>query len=728
MSAVTDDTDENTKEEKPPTAPEFKAPTFRLPVKKKIKSSTEADKAFNPQPPAPVPENDDKSKIDAEQSETNSSDSTSETNKAPSAPKVDNKPALPPAERQHQSNHAAVPYTEPIWGSACKEKFSFEVIKNGAVIDNVDLTTQNFHVVGRLPSCDIPMEHPSLSRHHAVIQYSGGSADFAQGWYLYDLDSTHGTWINKNKVPPSTFHRLHVDYVLKFGGSTRLFILQGPDSDRQEESELSVKEMKEQRDKQQKEAEVLRQAEIDESERKAELNRQREEQKGCSWGIDENDPEEEEEEESAVNPFAELEAENEYLYINDPKKALNHYFEREGLELPEYEFHEAGYGKWKCTVELPIDGPNGEPVIAEVVVSGKKKEGVIACALEACRTLDRHGELRKSAQESRKRKGKNWEDDDFYDSDEDTFLDRTGAIEKKRELRKKKVGKSEQQTTETYDSLLEKHTSVAEEIQSIEAKLEQAKAQAAAMDSDDVDALDAYMSAIKSGMMDTKTKMKLKTQLMELKQQEQRLRKLVNLAKPATLPEVSVMKPDLKKSVLTAQVGKMKGPSAGKVVRKPVTSIAKKEQMLKESEDESEEEEEESMDIETSAVEKTNQVKETNKSAPKNASVKTPEAPKLIETINVNIKEKIPSVASASKKKGPSMPLSAVLEKLQEEADRAENSTGKRKSDSNRNLEGGKKLKGDNDYSTEDPDYAVWLPPENQSGDGKTHLNEKLGY
>ena len=55
--------------------------------------------------------------------------------------------------------------------------------------------------------------------------------------------------------------------------------------------------------------------------------------------------------------------------------------------------------------------------------------------------------------ESRKKKSKNWEEDDYYESDEDTFLDRTGTIEKKREMRMKKAGKIKEKA-ETYESLV----------------------------------------------------------------------------------------------------------------------------------------------------------------------------------------------------------------------------------------------------------------------------------
>jgi len=55
--------------------------------------------------------------------------------------------------------------------------------------------------------------------------------------------------------------------------------------------------------------------------------------------------------------------------------------------------------------------------------------------------------------ESRKKKARNWEEEDYYDSDEDNFLDRTGTVEKKREQRMKLAGKFEEKV-ETYSSLV----------------------------------------------------------------------------------------------------------------------------------------------------------------------------------------------------------------------------------------------------------------------------------
>jgi len=131
-----------------------------------------------------------------------------------------------PAE-QIKTQDIPIPYKEPSWGTLCVDDYSFEVIKNGIVVDALDLRTKSFFVFGRLPSCDVTMGHPSLSRYHAVVQYCGAETDGMHvGWYLYDLDSTHGTWVNKVKVNPHIYVRLRVGYVIKFGGSSRLNILQ----------------------------------------------------------------------------------------------------------------------------------------------------------------------------------------------------------------------------------------------------------------------------------------------------------------------------------------------------------------------------------------------------------------------------------------------------------------------------------------------------------------------
>ena len=129
------------------------------------------------------------------------------------------------------------------------------------------------------------------------------------------------------------------------------------------------------------------------------------------------------------NPFAEL-ANNESLYIDDPKKCLQNWFDREGYDL-EYKVEEKtrGAAQFSCRIDLPVDG---QPNFAEAEVKGKKKEAIVQAALEACRILDRLGLLKQNQQTRMERKVKKWEDDDFYDSDEDEFLDRTGDIEQKR--------------------------------------------------------------------------------------------------------------------------------------------------------------------------------------------------------------------------------------------------------------------------------------------------------
>jgi hypothetical protein len=105
------------------------------------------------------------------------------------------------------------------------------------------------------------------------------------------------------------------------------------------------------------------------------------------------DEDEEQHPDMSANPFTlggggAGPTDNEHLFLNDPKKTLRGWFEREGYDQPEYNVEETGFASFRCTVELPLEGAT---VLAEASVrGGKKKEAVVQCALEACRILDRY--------------------------------------------------------------------------------------------------------------------------------------------------------------------------------------------------------------------------------------------------------------------------------------------------------------------------------------------------
>uniref|UniRef100_U3J077 Solute carrier family 4 member 1 adaptor protein n=1 Tax=Anas platyrhynchos platyrhynchos TaxID=8840 RepID=U3J077_ANAPP len=431
-------------------------------------------------------------------------------------------------------------YEEPPWG--CRPPagagYGLEVLKGGVVLGSVRLEGGSWFLVGRLPGCALALEHPSVSRHHAVLQYRGpGSSpegSDAAGFYVYDLGSTHGTFLNKARVPPRTYCRVRVGHGLRFGGSSRLFLLQGPEEDQESESELTVTQLKALRKQQQAKLEKTMLGEDSDEEGDKEERRNESSQNtemSCSWGMGEDAEEDDAEENPIAIDFQDVQ---DAFYMKDPRKALQGFFDREGEEL-EYEYDDRGHNSWLCRVKLPVDDASGKQLVAEVLHSGKKKEAMVQCALEACRLLDARGVLRQEAV-SRKRKSKNWEDEDFYDSDDDTFLDRTGAVEKKRLNRMKKAGKIEEKP-ETYDSLVAKLKESENELLEITEKLKasgKAQSQPAAQDS-----LDEFMTEIKSGCtLDSVTRKKLNLRSFELRKEQQRLKGLIKLVKPTELPEL----------------------------------------------------------------------------------------------------------------------------------------------------------------------------------------------
>lgn len=84
-------------------------------------------------------------------------------------------PALPtqkqqkveaPAPAPAQENTKRLPqppplkYEKPSWSAQPTYKYQLEVLKNGASLETVQGPRKEFVTIGRLPICDIPMEHP----------------------------------------------------------------------------------------------------------------------------------------------------------------------------------------------------------------------------------------------------------------------------------------------------------------------------------------------------------------------------------------------------------------------------------------------------------------------------------------------------------------------------------------------------------------------------------------
>ncbi|XP_071483000.1 kanadaptin-like [Diadema antillarum] len=525
---------------------------------------------------------------------------------------IQKKSILPSKENKNQSvekEKAAVTpplsYKEPSWSGLPSQEYHLEVLKNGTIVSRIALNDKPFHVFGRLAACDVQLDHPSLSRYHLILQYRlVGDSDHDPGFYVYDLGSTHGSFLNKHKLNAKAFYRMKVGHLFKLGGSTRLFILQGPPDDQEQEAELSITELKELRNKQMLEAEEKKRRKQEEEEMEKEKKKLQEEKSGgIDWGMGWDEPEDDDEEPDAENPFSmETQEEREASYVKDPKKTLRGFFEREDIEL-EYEVDEkqSGYShQYVCRVQLPLDDAMGNPIYAEAAVSGKKKEAVVACALEACRILDAHGVLRQATHESKKRKAKDWAQDDYYDSDDDTYLDRTGIVEKKRKQRMKKAGVIEEKA-ETFDSLTAKLSEVDKELEKAEIQLEEAKKAKPASGSSD--SLDDFIASLKAGgtSHDRAQRAKLKLKVVDLRKEQFRLQKLVQLARPASMPEAPKTK-ILPRGKLTAMVGSMKSRTSFKDKFKPKIQIAplkSEEERASNFQEEEEEEEDEEEDEES---------------------------------------------------------------------------------------------------------------------------------
>ncbi|CAO1638340.1 unnamed protein product [Sympodiomycopsis kandeliae] len=142
------------------------------------------------------------------------------------------------AKESNQVNGTALKYHEPPEAKQPKKKWRLYVFKDGEEVDLFHISRQSCYLFGRDRTVvDIPLDHSSCSKQHAVIQYrlsiernEFGDEKRNVKPYLLDLDSANGSTVNKKNVPASRYYELKNGDTVRFAASEREYVLLCEDS------------------------------------------------------------------------------------------------------------------------------------------------------------------------------------------------------------------------------------------------------------------------------------------------------------------------------------------------------------------------------------------------------------------------------------------------------------------------------------------------------------------
>ena len=131
-------------------------------------------------------------------------------------------------------------WSEPPDAATPKLHWQLHIFKGDkAMKDPFMLNRQSAFLVGRDRAiADLPTDHPSCSKQHAVLQFrrvpvQGTNTVVVHGAaqrttvkpYIMDLESANGTWLNGERVAAARYIELKATDVLKFGASSRDYVL-----------------------------------------------------------------------------------------------------------------------------------------------------------------------------------------------------------------------------------------------------------------------------------------------------------------------------------------------------------------------------------------------------------------------------------------------------------------------------------------------------------------------
>ncbi|OVA16881.1 Forkhead-associated (FHA) domain [Macleaya cordata] len=700
--------------------------------------------------------------------EPQSNDSKIEVTETEEKLQEDPKPPKPSSNSTSgDSGSIAVPYTIPPWSQPPSHPFFLEVLKDGSIIDQFDVSEKGAYMFGRVDLCDFVLEHPTISRFHAVIQFKqNGDA------YLYDLGSTHGTSINKNQVKKRTYTDLHVGDVVRFGQSSRLYIFQGPSELMPPESDFNKIRTAKMREEMQDREASLRRAKLEASLAD-----------GISWGITEDAIEEAEEDTDEVTwqtfkgQLTERQEKTRDKILKRTEKARKLFIANMKKEIDAIRSKDIAQGGLTQGQQTQI--ARNEQRISQILEELESLEETLNESIQesiGARAGKVHG----------KKKGA-IEDEDEAPSDDDEFYDRT---------KKKPIQKAgENASVETADTLLDKKDAIMKEMENKSNLLLNEKArmtQEVESATESGDALDAYMTGLSSQLvLDTTTQ--LQRDISALQSKLDRILYLLKIADPTgeaskrrnskleasksnqpdiTSPIVKQLPTEKKTTSTTSQK-----PKDGSIPKKGNASVTTQEQRKPLEADTSVTEVKETKtpvytvtkplwlgatdNIEKKEIQPKEVPLVMNES---DQFVDYKDRKKTLESVNdakVNpvsgIEDAAPGLIIRKRKqaeepeenddKAPETSTSLSVEAASAAADavalllkhkrgylasddmETNESTesvfqSKKETKSRRVLGPERPIFLDNN----NPDYETWVPPEGQSGDGRTSLNDRYGY
>lgn len=121
-------------------------------------------------------------------------------------------------------NGVVLKYSEPVEARLPTRMWRLYVFKNGEQVDVYHIHRQSYFLFGRDRTVvHVPVDHPSSSSQHAVIQYRLVNGSVTP--YVIDIESTNGTWLNGTKLESARYYELNGSDMIKFGTSVREYVL-----------------------------------------------------------------------------------------------------------------------------------------------------------------------------------------------------------------------------------------------------------------------------------------------------------------------------------------------------------------------------------------------------------------------------------------------------------------------------------------------------------------------